>query len=115
MIVFTIKNIRNEKKISISKLSKMTDISRTYIRELENNRRINVSVSILLKIATALDVNVKDLFYTNLDIDVLKEEMYKRIGEYGLTAKEVLEVSEIIDLLVTLDLKQQNKNKLNID
>lgn len=111
MIVFTIKNIRMKKKISISKLSKITDISRTYIRELENNRRINVSVSILLKIATALDVNVKDLFYTTLDINALKEEMYKRMDKYGLTAKEVLEVSEIIDLLVTLDLKQQNKNK----
>lgn len=105
MIVFTIKNIRLQKKISISKLSKITDISRTYIRELENNRRINVSLSILFKIANALDVNVKDLFYTTLDINNLKEEMYKRIDKYGINSKEVMEVSQTIDLLINIDMK----------
>lgn len=106
MIVFTIKNIRLQKKISISKLSKITDISRTYIRELENNRRINVSLSILFKIANALDVNVKDLFYTTLNINDLKNEMYKRIDKYGINSKEVMEISQTIDLLINIDMKE---------
>lgn len=84
MFVFAIKNIRLQKKISISKLSKITLLSRTYIRELENNKRLNVSLSALYKIATALDVNIKDLFYTKFDIENMKQEMYRRIDKYRL-------------------------------
>ena len=84
MFIFAIKNIRLQKKISISKLSKITLLSRTYIRELENNKRLNVSLSALYKIATALDVNIKDLFYTKFDIENMKQEMYRRIDKYRL-------------------------------
>lgn len=108
MFVFAIKNIRLQKKISISKLSNVTNISRTYIRELENNKRLNVSLSILYKIASALDVNVKDLFFTELDIDTLKKEMYKRIDKYGLDSAEVMEISQILDLLINIDMQEKN-------
>lgn len=108
MFVFAIKNIRLQKKISISKLSKITLLSRTYIRELENNKRLNVSLSALYKIATALDVNIKDLFYTKFDIENMKQEMYKRIDKYGLDSKEVLEVSQLIDLLINIDMQEKN-------
>lgn len=108
MFIFAIKNIRLQKKISISKLSKTTELSRTYIRELENNKRLNVSLSALYRISTALDVNVKDLFYTKFDIKDLKQEMYKRIDKYGLDSKEVLEVSQLIDLLINIDMQGKN-------
>ncbi|MBP3707303.1 MAG: helix-turn-helix domain-containing protein [Clostridia bacterium] len=109
MFVFTIKNIRLQKKMSISKLSKITDISRTYIRELENNKRFNVSLTILYKIANALDVNVKELFYTKYDIDTLKEELYKKINEFGLDSADALEISQLIDLLINIDMQEKNK------
>ncbi len=109
MFIFTIKDIRLQKKMSISKLSKITDISRTYIRELENNKRFNVSLTILYKIANALDVNVKDLFYTKYDVNTLKEEMYKKIDLFGMNSAETLELSQLIDLLINIDMKEKRE------
>lgn len=106
MFVFTIKEIRLKKKISISKLSEMTDISRTYIRELENNRKTNPSMQTLYKIANVLNVNIKDLFYTKFDINKLKRKMYRRIDKYGLGSQEALEVSQLIDLLINIDMNE---------
>lgn len=105
MFVFVIKDLRKSKNISQYKLSQITDISRTYIRNLENNNKCNPSMHILLLIAEALEVNVKDLFYTENDINNLKEEMYRRIDEYGLRSKEAMEISQIIDLLINIKMK----------
>ena len=59
------------------------------------------------KIAEVLQVNIKDLFYSPYEIDTLKEEMYRRIEEYGIGSKEVMEVSQIIDLLINIKLKKE--------
>lgn len=109
MIVFVIKQLREKKNISQYRLSKITNISRTYIRNLENNKMRNPSVNILLSISEAL--NVKDLFYTIPDIENLREEMHKRIDKYGLDSKEAMEISQIIDLLVNLKLYQKYVKK----
>lgn len=106
MIVFNIKNIRKNKKISLKKLSNMTGISRGYLFDLENNRRFNPTMFILEKIAEELEVNIKDLFYSLNDIDNLKEEMYRRIDVFGIGSKEVMEVSQIIDLLINVKFKR---------
>lgn len=106
MIVFNIKNIRKSKKISLRKLSDMTGISRAYLFDLENNRRFNPTIFILEKIAEELDVNIKDLFYSLDDIENLKEEMYRRIDEFGINSKEVMEVSQVIDLLINIKMRK---------
>lgn len=62
MVVFKIKGIRESQEITIYKLSQETGISRAYLRALENNKKCNPTLQILCKIASALDVNVKDLF-----------------------------------------------------
>lgn len=112
MFVFVIKNIRLQKKISISKLSQITNISRTYIRDLENNKKLNPTLAVLHSIALALNVNIKDLFYTKFDIDILKQEMYKRIDKYGIKSQETLEVSQLIDLLINIDNKEKSNGEL---
>lgn len=83
----------------------MTDTSRTYLVELENNKKFNPSLKTMYKIATALEVKIDDLFYSELDIDNLKEEMYRRMDLYGRSSKEALEVSQIIDLLINIKFK----------
>lgn len=108
MVIFNIKNIRLQKKISISKLSKITNISRTYIRDLENNKKLNPTLAILYSIANALDVNIKDLFYSKFDIENLKEEMYIRIDKYGLNSPEVMEISQVIDLLINIEIQEKS-------
>lgn len=105
MIIFVIKKIRENKCISQYKLSHITNISRTYIRNLENNKNCNPTMNVLFSIASALEVNIKDLFYSELDIENLKQEMYKRIENFGISSNEVLETSQLIDLLINIKFK----------
>lgn len=106
MLVFVIKQLRERKNISQYQLSQMTDVSRTYIRNLENNRRCNPSIHILSLIANALNVNIKELFYSDVEIENLKQEMYRRINKFGINSKEVIEISQIIDLLVNIKMSE---------
>lgn len=103
MYVFVIKLLRRSKNITLYKLSQVTGISRTYLRELENNNVFNPTMQILNKIANALDVTIKDLFYYDNDVNKLKEEMYHRIEVFGLDSEEVYEISQIIDLLLNVE------------
>lgn len=105
MFVFVIKNIRERKKLTIYKLSKITKINRSYLTQLENNKKFNPSLKTMYSIAKALDVKVDDLFYSELDIDKLKEEMYARIDQFGINSQEVYEISQIIDLLINVKFK----------
>lgn len=103
MYVFVIKLLRRSKNITLYKLSQVTGISRTYLRELENNNVFNPTMKILDKIANALDVTIKDLFYYDNDVNKLKEEMYYRIEVFGLDSEEVYKISQIIDLLLNVE------------
>lgn len=106
MIVFRIKQIRESKNITAYRLAKDVKISRSYLSELENNKKMNVSLQVLVDIADYLNVNVKDLFYTTFDINSLKQKMYRRIDKYGINSPEVLEISQIIDLLINIDMRK---------
>ena len=105
MFIFLIKEYRKKKGLSITQLSNLTKISRSYLYKLENNKNFNISLDKLYTIATALDVNIKDLFYTTLDIEELRKELHDRINKYGLNSKETIEISKVIDLLVNINLK----------
>lgn len=106
MFVFVIKNIRERKKITLYRLMKLTGLSYSYLSELENNKVFNPSLKTMHIIATALDVKIDDLFYYGNDIEKLRAEMHSRIEIFGLDSKEVLEVSQIIDLLINVKMKE---------
>lgn len=105
MFVFVIKNIRERKNLTIYKLSKMTGINRSYLTQLENNKKFNPSLKTMYSIARALEVKVDDLFYSELDIETLRDEMHSRIDKYGINSKEVMEISQLIDLLINVKFK----------
>lgn len=106
MFVFVIRNVRKKKNLSLYRLMKITGLSYSYLSELENNKVFNPTLATMYKIANALEVKIDDLFYSELDIDNLKKEMYRRIDQYGLGSKEVMEVSQIIDLLINVKMKK---------
>lgn len=56
-----IKNIRNDKSISLSILHKKTGISITHINDIENNYKMP-SLLLGVKLAEALNVNITDLY-----------------------------------------------------
>lgn len=106
MFIFVIKKIRLEKGLSLYKLSKITGLNRPYLTQLENNKKFNPSLATMYKIAHALDCKIDDLVYGELDIDNLKKELNHRIDEYGLRSKEALEISQVIDLLINIKMKE---------
>ena len=105
MQIFVIKMLRTSKNITLYKLSKDTNLSRTYLRNLENNKTFNPTLNTLEKIASVLEVSIKQLFYSLDEIEPLRKEMYRRIDKYGINSKEVLEVSQVIDLLINVKIK----------
>lgn len=106
MFVFIIKNVRESKNITLYRLMKLTGLSYSYLSELENNKVFNPSLKTMYTIANALNVKIDDLFYSELDLEKLRKEMYDRIDIFGLDSKEVLEVSQIIDLLINVKMKE---------
>lgn len=111
MYVFKIKKLRKSKGISLGKLHNLSGVSKSYLSALENNLTFNPTMFILKKIAEGLNVDIKDLFYSSNDIESLKEEMYIRMDKFGINAPETLEISQIIDLLVNLKMKDLNEKK----
>lgn len=108
MLIFVIKNLRKHKNIKLDELCNKTGLSRSYLTKLENNHLTNCSTKTLEKIANALDTNIKDLFYSKLDIDELKEKLNETIDIYGINSKETLEISQTIDLLVNIIMNPEN-------
>lgn len=64
---------------------------------------MNPTLHVLESIANVLNVNIKKLFYSELDVEELRIEMYHRIEVFGLDSKEVYEISQIIDLLLNVE------------
>ena len=87
-------------------MSQLTGLSRTYLSNLENNKRVNPTLSSLSAISSVLNVDVKELFYSDIELDKLKEEMYDRIDKYGINSPETLEISQIIDLLISINMRK---------
>ena len=108
MFIFRIKEVREQKNISLYKLSKYTGISRSYLSDLENNRKTNPSLETMYKISTALNVNIRKLFYATADINKLKRELNRRIDVFGLNSVQVMEISQILDLLINIEIQEKD-------
>lgn len=59
-----VKELREQKEISIEYLANISNVDRTYISDIEKGRR-NVSIEIIEKIITALDTDFGAFFNDN--------------------------------------------------
>lgn len=60
-MILDIKRIRTSKKISISKLAKITGVSRSYLSEIESGIYSNPGINTVCKICKALHVSPNEL------------------------------------------------------
>ena len=60
-IEILLKQIREEKNVTIKKLAEKSGVSKTHISDIEKNFKMP-SLIIMVKIAKALDVNITDLY-----------------------------------------------------
>ncbi|MGD0354861.1 MAG: helix-turn-helix transcriptional regulator [Dehalococcoidia bacterium] len=60
-----LRQIRQAKKIPQERLAELAGLDRTYISKIEKGQR-NISLEIVAKLASALDIRVRD-FFTDYD------------------------------------------------
>ena len=83
-----IRQLREEKELSLNKLAEIAGISKAYLSQLENNVSKQPSAEILFKIATALGTTIADLLekpvrvYSD-DFQEVPEGLRKLIDEQG--------------------------------
>lgn len=106
MFIFIIKEVREELGISQKDLAEKLNISQSYLSEIENNKKKNVSFELIFHICNILNVEIRKIYIAVSDIDTLKNEMYRRIDEHGINAPETMKISQLIDKLINL--KMQN-------
>lgn len=56
-----LKQLRKEKGLSQEKLANIAEIDRTYLPSIEKGER-NVSITVIEKLAIALNITIKDFF-----------------------------------------------------
>ena len=102
-IGFRIQFFRKKSGLSQEELAEKSGLSYSTISHIESSTPYPMSMVAIYRIANALDVTIKDLFYYDNDVNKLKEEMYHRIEVFGLDSREVYEISQIIDLLLNVE------------
>lgn len=63
LMQYKIKEYREEKGYSISKLAAMVGVSRVYMSQIENGKVDNISTKLLVAIAKCLDKKVEDILF----------------------------------------------------
>lgn len=59
--MLNLKQIRQKKEYSVSKLSRLSGVSRPYITQLENDIYNNPTVEVICKLCRALEVSPNDI------------------------------------------------------
>lgn len=79
--------IRNQRKISVYKISKTTGLSNSYIRDLEKGKR-NPSLDTLYRLSVPLGISVSELLNENEELSYLSAEEKDIIENIRLLSDE---------------------------
>lgn len=63
MIENDVKKLRTERQLSQMELSKIADVSRPVISNLENGKQKDLNLATMKKISKALNKNLKEVFF----------------------------------------------------
>ncbi|WP_096269357.1 helix-turn-helix domain-containing protein [Paucisalibacillus globulus] len=93
MIGEKIKQLRKEKKMSISELAEKANVAKSYLSSIERNLQSNPSIQFIEKISTVLGVSVNELINEgdSVELEDLDGEwlsIVKEAMESGVTKEE---------------------------
>ncbi len=95
-----IRELRKKNGLSLDKLSDVTETSKSYLWELENQNSRNPTQDKLIKISQALDVTIE--YLTNdeseLDKSVMEKAFFKKFNQ--LSKGDQDKIKQIVDLWV---------------
>lgn len=100
MIGEKIKQLRKEKKMSISELAEKAGVAKSYLSSIERNLQSNPSIQFIEKISAVLNVSVNELIHDDnekIDEEELDEEWMKIVREAmesGVTKEQFKEYLE---------------------
>ncbi|WP_042142624.1 helix-turn-helix domain-containing protein [Paucisalibacillus sp. EB02] len=86
MIGEKIKQLRKEKKMSISELAEKANVAKSYLSSIERNLQSNPSIQFIEKISTVLGVSVNELINEGESV-----ELEDLDGEWLSIVKEAME------------------------
>lgn len=109
MILYIIKEVREELGIKLETLSKLSGINAKRLFEIENNNIQTLEVKEINKIAKALNTKTTELYYTIADYEKVREEFEKAIEEEGINSYKTRKLNVILDKLHNLMLKENVK------
>ena len=82
-----LRTVRKSKNISVYKLSQLSYVSETHIRDIERGDR-NPSIEILSRLAEHLGISLADLFNENEDVLYLNNEEKELVECFRMMSKE---------------------------
>lgn len=109
MILYIIKEVREELGIKLETLSKLSGINAKRLFEIENNNIQTLEVKEIDKIAKALNTKTIELYYTIADYEKVREEFEKAVEEEGINSYRTRKLNVILDKLHNLMLKEKVK------
>ncbi|MFJ5621698.1 helix-turn-helix domain-containing protein [Peribacillus loiseleuriae] len=103
MIGENIVKIRKRRGYSLSKLAELTNISKSYLSNIERNLNKNPSLQIMLKIAAVLNVDLETLLKTDKDEDTYIEKEWvdfvNELKELGVEKNEIHQYKTLIEYI----------------
>lgn len=109
MILYIIKEVREELGLSLETLSKLSGIDVKRLFEIENNNIQTLEVKEINKIAKALNTKTTELYYNIGDYYKVRENFEKAIEEEGINSYRARKLNVILDKLHNLMLKENVK------
>jgi XRE family transcriptional regulator, master regulator for biofilm formation len=97
MIGERVKQLRVEKRMSMSELAEQAGVAKSYLSSLERNLQTNPSIQFLEKIATVLGVSIDYFFHDSVnqsDLDNDWIDLVKQAMDSGVTKDQFREFME---------------------
>ncbi|WP_078545728.1 helix-turn-helix domain-containing protein [Litchfieldia alkalitelluris] len=84
-----IRELREDKGISLNKLSKLSGVSKSYLSIIERGKQSNPSISVLERIAEALE--------TEVDVILLQAKEKEKVDDKIISLAKQIKTSELSD------------------
>ncbi|MBM7661643.1 transcriptional regulator with XRE-family HTH domain [Bacillus mesophilus] len=105
-----VREIREQKGLSLNKLAKITGISKSYLSFIERGKQTNPSVTIVKKIANALEIPMNELLY-ELKVrnkDSIDEKIHNVIHELSKIEISEKEFTQFKNMLYSIKEEVEN-------
>ena len=104
-----IKEERTSRGLSLYKLSQLSNVSKTYLSEIESGKKANPSADVLLRIASALNVSLPYLIEGDKKDDLSNQPIPTTLKEAAL--EENWTFAQVLQLLETKNLAIAHRGK----